>query len=1504
MLKGVLKYNNDGLSANPEENIEMTLYAKDTGTVSLNMLYEGNSLVKETAVMTLFDSKLQKDGTFILPVSAEDFGDKSRRLNIAKGSKFQTNLQNMLFAARVSALFRYCDEFGKMKSDVELGFLEEREYASKFEFTVHDSDGNLLGTFVKNLGFLQEMHVKNKYVAIDLDYFDENELEVQMFTTLQLKDKYGNKLSKTPIKNSGFKFSEELLGFKYVPYCNNVQSTGTLLGLYGTMDEVIEAHPEKNFKWLRGRKYEIVTDETLEEVMKAYNDYDGIIGIDTETSGLGITFKSRDGHGDQLVGICMSMAEGTGHYFPLQMKYIKNLCDGDHWYFMERYMKKFLESHKFVTHNLAFDWKVFYIYDINLNAVFDTMIAYGVTERYKQANFEYGLKDLTHNLFGWDMIELSDMVASGEWGKGGDENAIRFWDLPYELVRNYAPTDADMTLTLYNYVQKIKLLESFKAEDVFKIELDYAKVVAYSEFYGYHIDVDRLPTMISEIENGKAVTEKKMYELAGREFNPNSSKVLAQIMFDELQIPDVSNKRSTGKEFLKELSDMTNTDGEPMYPFVRALKEYRDYEKIYTNFLKRKDEFMTEDGYIFPHVFAFGTNTGRCSVKEPNYQSYNDAVKKYVCPRTGYKMWDSDFSQIEYRVLCSMAHEPALIQSFSDPDMDYHTYQAARMFGVPYGAVTKQMRQQCKGINFGLPYGMGDSSLGARIFGARTPENTRKAANLRELYFEGQDNIRAFFDTVRDDGVANGFTRTKFGRRRYYHKSKFSEAQIRRQAGNHVIQGCQHGDTRIHTKEYGIVKLKDVVNAHVNVWNGTTWSEGNVVPSGQKQKCIVTFSDGSQTICSPIHKFLVVSHRGNMRWVEAKDLKGKEGRKVGYRVVINQAYEPSDFMYRSEYIKGTIPQHIIDENKPVFLDDIPDSFDKGVFLGRLSSDGSIVWDASKVNSSNRVVQIVAEHEYSILPELRRIMKNFKFSERVIKAGVGSREDRTQDLTRLELYSATLVEEIRALDIRHKIHPYIWQDTEMLRGFLRGLFDGDGGISGKTIMLVFGANDNYEPFCREIQQALLFFGVRSNYRKYEGNRYVIQIKTNDNSHFLDVIGFINPEKQAKGRALISKEDEHIFGPNLQITSVEITDEFVDMYDVCNTKDGYYMSNGVITHNTAADLYKLACNRVFHMLERRGWLGKVLLDGFIHDEILGEVSEDINFYEFVDEWRKAFEVPVEGFCKLYAGLGIGNSWYEAKKADWPPQLIEIIINSDRKNHWDNNGQAMIDWVKEAFHDYGVSRVVDYIKENIEGVANNTIAEKDRVIKPVIDAFLKEKLNWYYDSIDKNADIIKKHSEIVGYEITFNKKGVVLKDLQDWIKLFCEWQGLDYSKTDIRDASSAKVEDKSTENVRPEVNLDEMEADAFMLHSIKNNGFFPDHAIGVLYINLNMMFQTGMWEQFNSLFIKDSGTYAVKAVSFNTDGTYEIRGSNYYVMSMDLMLIQQFMQNMVCGYLSMQH
>ena len=180
----------------------------------------------------------------------------------------------------------------------------------------------------------------------------------------------------------------------------------------------------------------------------------------------------------------------------------------------------------------------------------------------------------------------------------------------------------------------------------------------------------------------------------------------------------------------------------------------------------------------------------------PNAQQLPKSVTKIIVPRDNYCTIDADFSQIEYRTLTAMAKEEKLIESFRDPDSDYHTTMASLMYQVPYASVAPDMRSSAKSFNFGIPYGMGFKSLSILLFGDASTSHVAKAMELYELYFKDQPKVRKFFDKVKEVAGIYKFNKTRFNRRRYYNfedaEGNYSEAKkamALRQAGNFVIQG-------------------------------------------------------------------------------------------------------------------------------------------------------------------------------------------------------------------------------------------------------------------------------------------------------------------------------------------------------------------------------------------------------------------------------------------------------------------------------------------------------------------------------------------------------------------------------------------------------------------------------------------------------------------------------------------------------------------------------------------
>lgn len=978
------------------------------------------------------------------------------------------------------------------------------------------------------------------------------------------------------------------------------------------------------------------------------------------------------------------------------------------------------------------------------------------------------LKYLAKRELGIDQWELTDFFpdfkeqvgevrtkAGAKKKKTGSK--IDFSYMDYEGTRVYAPTDGDVTLQLFLMYKRDMMNNHKEQEYIYNVEVLVSCAIAYMEFYGHRIDENKIAAVRDQTKAKIACIESEIRQLVNyskpdeieaynnlksameefnkadksgtaeereeankntleavdklnnaiaankdNELNLASPSQVAELFYDVLKIPFSGDKKSVAKKEIKGLLKIKDEDGKVKYPVVQMYSDYKKLDTLMTKFFDNLWMYQYPGGLIFSSFGQISTATGRMSCSKPNAQQYPKDVTNIVVPRPGYVMMDADYSQIEYRVLTALAGNEGLAELFSDPDSDYHTLMASMMYGVDYASVTPKMRGDAKSFNFGIPYGMGLGSLAVLLTGVNNATTRAEAAEKYEKYFENQPKTRKFFDQVKEMAQINKYTKTFWSRYRYYsftdadgNENNAKKAAALRQAGNAVIQGCERGDTLIQTKEYGIVQVQDVVNKHLHIWDGEKWSDGDILYSGKKRKCIITFTNGQQFVCSPIHKFLVKSTKGNERFVECKDLHTTENAANPHRIVITRKYEPSDWKYNSDEAREIYTSKI-NTAKNVFLDDIGDSFKIGVVLGRLASDGNIV----NSKTSKVIRQIVAEHELDVYNILKEYMKPLGTTE----YNVGIRDGRTENIVQLKVHSTSLTNEVCDLDIKHQIHPKIFMDTELLRGFLRGIFDGDGGISGKTITLTFGNQYDFEPMCRDIQKALLFFGIRSRYYKYN-YRSKITIKTNDNQKFLDIIGFINKDKQERGKGLECVKDEHTFGQVLIPKSVEITDEYIDMYDVCNTDGGYYVADGIITHNTAADIFKISVARNFMYIRENNLFGILLIINMIHDEQLFEVDiSKVNMQRVLRDVGINMQFKVQGFPPLYIGAGIGPAWAKAKgkMAEIHPLLLEQLSReADNIPLYHPPGesqtvQEVLDYFAERVFEFRRKKVKDYLSD----------------------------------------------------------------------------------------------------------------------------------------------------------------------------------------------------------------
>lgn len=687
-----------------------------------------------------------------------------QNVEVFDGVKYKSEINEELMVT-FGSIVRECIEIGKKFCTRKTeGFLQDSNM-----FKIETTVGKINAVVKVVFGELKYLKLESGSDAVFEILIEETQ------STFELKEM----MAKSTLKKYKLMldlFPEYHLSFEEDVWAGEVKTY--------TFDEIVARNPHKNYSWLKDQNYNIVNNlEDARKIIDSMLSHEGIVSFDTETSGLTFNVEKQD----KLVGIVLSIEEGTSYYFPFRHKKFKNLCkESEIQEVVNTYFKELLETKDIACQNGSFDWKVMYSMGTCINLVEDTLILMKTTLWNDHRNMELSLKKLTNNFLNLDTLELSDFV-DGRFGEG-----FKFWDMEEQDTKLYACPDADTVLRLLRLAKKEKLLEKYNAFSTYKCEVAFSIVIAYQEYYGHYVNLGRVSQLVKEINEKKAENYSKMVKIIGRDFNPNSSKQLAEILFKDLGYEILeyteSGNPSTAKSVRKKMMGMKNSDGSLKYPVVKYLNEYLEYATLEKNFTKKVDSLTTGSGLMYSKVEQF-LETGRLSVSQPNYQSYDKIVKKYVEGRPGYYCLDADYSSVEYRILAGMAGQERLIERFFDPDVDYHRYQASRMFGIPYENVTPEQRSNAKGINFGLPYGMGNETLADTIFGDRSASSVAKAAKLRRKYFEGQEKIEQFFLKAREDGVRDGFSSTYFGRRRYFNKLQKSVSSIKREAGNNRIQG-------------------------------------------------------------------------------------------------------------------------------------------------------------------------------------------------------------------------------------------------------------------------------------------------------------------------------------------------------------------------------------------------------------------------------------------------------------------------------------------------------------------------------------------------------------------------------------------------------------------------------------------------------------------------------------------------------------------------------------------
>lgn len=339
---------------------------------------------------------------------------------------------------------------------------------------------------------------------------------------------------------------------------------------------------------------------------------------------------------------------------------------------------------------------------------------------------------------------------------------------------------------------KKKMTEKLKAIDedklYYDIEFPLLFVLRSMEREGIYVDRDALIRYGQELSVKINGLEERITELAGEKFNINSPKQLGVILFEKLQLPS-GKKNKSGYSTSVEVLEKLKTEHE----IVPLILEYRAVTKLKSTYADGLLACISEDGRIHSTFNQKVTATGRISSTDPNLQNLptrtalGREIRKVFVPKDGYIFVDADYSQIELRVMASLAQDENLISAFNE-NKDIHAITASQVFGVPLEDVDSGLRRKAKAVNFGIIYGISSFGLGQDLDISR-----QEAKEYIDKYFDTYKGVKSFLDKLVEDAKTQGYVKTMFNRIRPIPELKSSNFMQRsfgeRVAMNSPVQG-------------------------------------------------------------------------------------------------------------------------------------------------------------------------------------------------------------------------------------------------------------------------------------------------------------------------------------------------------------------------------------------------------------------------------------------------------------------------------------------------------------------------------------------------------------------------------------------------------------------------------------------------------------------------------------------------------------------------------------------
>lgn len=379
-----------------------------------------------------------------------------------------------------------------------------------------------------------------------------------------------------------------------------------------------------------------------------------------------------------------------------------------------------------------------------------------------------------------------------------------------------------------SYIRELKgmLEQKLNKQNLFKlfceIEMPLVPVLGQMEKIGVKIDQDFLKKMAVKVNSDIEKISKKIYKLAGGEFNINSPQQLKEILFEKMKIPTAGIRR--GKTGLSTAaSELWKLRSEN--PIIDLIFQHRELSKLKSTYIDALPQLIDKKtGRIHTSFNQTVTATGRLSSSNPNLQNIpirgemGREIRRAFVAEPGNVLLAADYSQIELRIVAALAGDQRMIRAF-EQNKDIHNITAMAIWGVSEDKIDKDMRRAAKAINFGVIYGQGPHGL------AESADiSFQEAREFIDRYFEAYKGVKEYMERTKALAAKLGYVETLFGRRRYLPDLKSGLREVRaaaeRMAINMPVQGTaadlmKLAMINIHDKLPGISKkAKMILQVH------------------------------------------------------------------------------------------------------------------------------------------------------------------------------------------------------------------------------------------------------------------------------------------------------------------------------------------------------------------------------------------------------------------------------------------------------------------------------------------------------------------------------------------------------------------------------------------------------------------------------------------------------------------------------------------------------------------